>query len=71
MGALCAKIMEKKGSVWVSRSVDVSAKDSHELVMSMWVHRIISIHLSDNAVNRGDHKYTKKDVVCSFEKKRI
>ena len=54
-----------------SRSVDVSAKDTHELVMLMWVHRIISIHLNDNAINRGDGKYTKRDIVCSFEKKDL
>ena len=69
VGSLCTKIMERKGSVWVSRSINVSAKDTHELVMLMWVHRIISIHWSDKVIDRGDGKYSKKDIVCSFEKK--
>ena len=51
------------------RSVDVSVKDTHELVMLMLVHRIISIYLNDNAINRGDDKHTKNDIICSFEKR--
>ena len=69
IGKLCTKLMERKGSIWVARSVDVKTKDAHELVMSMWVHRIISITLSEASSKRDDTNYTKKDIVCSFEKK--
>ena len=51
------------------RSSDVSSKDGHELVMLMWVHQIIKIHRSDQSLKRGDGKNTKRDIVCSFEKK--
>ena len=37
--------------------------------MLMWMHRIISINLSDISSKRGDNKYTKKDIFCSFEKR--
>jgi len=69
IGKLCSKIMDRKGSIWLARSVDVTTKDAHELVILMWVHRIIRISLSDISSKRDDNKYTKKDIVCLFEKK--
>ena len=61
--------MERTGSIWVARSVDVTTKDNHELVMLIWVHCIITIHWSDSSTKRGYNKYTKKYTVCSFGKK--
>ena len=68
VGTLITNIMERKGSVWVTKSIDVSSKDAHELLMLMWFHHIITIHWSDQSLKRGDGKYTKRDIVCSFEK---
>ena len=66
VGKLCSKLMDRKGSIWEARSFEITTKDTHELVMLMWVHHIVSIHCSDIASKRGDNKYTRKDIVCLF-----
>ena len=68
VGPLSAKILERKGSVWLDKAIEISAADCHELIMIMWVHCILLIHWSDKATKKDDEK-TKKDLVCSFEKK--
>ena len=47
VGPLSAKILERKGSVWIDKAVKISAADCHELIMLMWVHRIVVIHWTD------------------------
>ena len=64
---LCSKI--RKGSIWVAKLMEITKHHCHELVMLMRVHHIITLHWSNVSAKRGDDNYTKKDIVCSFEKK--
>ena len=68
IGIFCAKLVGKKGSIWVAKGKSITTKHCHKLVIMMWVTRIISIHWKNNEVDKGQ-KSNKKDIVCSFEKK--
>ena len=67
---LCSKIIDRKGSIWVARSMEIIEKHCHELVMFMWIHHIIALSWSNVSVRRGDYTYIQKDIVCSFEKRQ-
>ena len=70
LGGFAAKLMTKKGSIWVAKSIDVKAIDAHELTITLWIHDIITIHWNKASITKGS-TLTKKDVHCSFKKKPI
>ena len=53
VGRLYAKLVDKKGSIWVAKGSSITTKHCHELVMMMWVNRIISIHWENKEVSEG------------------
>ena len=68
VGVLSSKLLERKGSVWVDKAIDISATDCHHLVMVMWVHHILKIDWTDSSIKKND-LLQKIYIVCSFEKK--
>ena len=66
LAKLSSKLLERKGTVWVAKSTDIKAPDSHELVMLLWVHEIICVHWDDNTQKNNTPAKTKKHslLVC-------
>ena len=62
VGVLSAKILERKGSVWVDKAVKISATNCYELIMIMWIHHILNIYWSDSSIKKTDKK-VKTDIV--------
>ena len=56
LGMFAAKLMARKGSIWVAKSKDVNAVDVHELTILLWIHVIIAIYWSTASVNKGGTK---------------
>ena len=44
LGSFAAKLMAKKGSIWVAKSIEIKAIDAHELTITLWINDMIGIH---------------------------
>ena len=67
LGSFAAKVMAKKGSIWVAKSIEVKAIDAHEITITLWIHDIIAVHWNTASITKCD-TLTKKYVHCSFKK---
>lgn len=67
LGLFASKLMAKKGSIWVAKSMDIKASDAHELTITLWIHDILCIHWDPASVTKGG-TMSKKDLHCLKKK---
>ena len=66
-GKSSSRLVERKGSTWVSSGANINTGDAHKSIMLLWVNHIIFFHWSDLSM-KSDKTKTKKPIVCSFGK---
>ena len=65
LGVFAAKLMARKGFIWVTKSKKVNVIDAYELTILLWIYDIIAIHWSVTSVNKAGTKTKKIFIVPS------
>ena len=64
LGIVAVMLIIKKGSIWVTKLLDVKAVDVHELTIVLWTHKILSLHWSEASSTKDGCKTKKIFIIC-------
>ena len=67
IGKLYTKLSERKRSIWVAKCADIKTIDAQKLVVLLWVHHIITVHLEKSASANDSKTKAKPNIHCSFQ----